>query len=84
MPLLMKDNDGKCSGFNPGNLLESLKKLWTVLLSPPPSVITAESFQGELGIRIYQKFSKVSHCDKFQVKEIAEMFPESYLWISTT
>lgn len=63
--------------FDPGDILQSLREALNSTSEPTrPSITTAESFQGELNIRIYQKFSKVSHCEKFQVKEVAEMFPQ--------
>lgn len=61
--------------FDPGDILQSLWELLNSTSEPTlPSITISESSQGELNIRIYQKFFKVSHCEKFQVKEMAEMF----------
>lgn len=82
----MKGNDeNKCSGFQPRWYIRTLEEALNITTEPThPSAITAESFQGEPDIRFHQKFSKVNPCEKFQVKEVAEMFPESCVWISTT
>lgn len=38
---------------------------------------------GWLDIELYQKWSKISYSEKFQVKEIAGIFLASYLWLLT-
>lgn len=63
--------------FNPGDILQSLQEALNSTFEPTfHSITTEESFQGEQNIKIFQKFSKVSNCEKFQVKEVAEMFPQ--------